>query len=251
MDHPNLEGKRVLVTGASGGIGRAIAIAAGRHGANVAIAARRTERLEDVAGEIRREGGSALVLPADFLSEDEIIATVARAAAEWEGLDILVNSAGVARQSNLMDGDSADWSEMWQINVFALATASREALRFFPDSGGQILNLSSMSGHRVPGRGGFYAATKFAVRAMTEGLRQELRHAGNLTRVGSLSPGFVDTELLDDYFASGDSPLKKEEAIRFPIIQPAEVAHIALQQLTMPPNVDMTDVLFRPTGQAT
>ncbi len=246
----NLDGKTALVTGASSGIGRAIAIALGREGVRVALCARRRERLEEVAEIIGSAGGESWIEVADFFQVNEIDAAVRGAAGHWGGrLDILINSAGVGRQAKLMDGDTGDWREMLDLNVLALAVASREALKFFPKSGGDIVNMSSMSGHRVPGRGGFYAATKFAVRAMTEGLRQELRLAGDLTRVSSVSPGFVDTELLDDYFKAGTGGVARYEAIQYPILRPEEIAAIVLRQLTMPRTVEITDVLMRPTAQ--
>jgi NADP-dependent 3-hydroxy acid dehydrogenase YdfG len=245
-----LEKKRVLVTGASSGIGRAIALAIGNSGGRVALCARRVDRLEKVAEEIRSSGGEAGVIAADFFEEQQIIDALAEASTRFGGLDILVNSAGIGRQATLMEGKTGDWIEMMNLNILALAIASREAIPYFPDGGGHIVNISSLSGHRVPGRGGFYSATKFAVRAMTEGLRQELRIAGNLTRVSSISPGFVETELLDDYFQSGNSGMTKEEAIQFPIMKPEDIAAIAIHQLTAPANVDITDVLVRPTQQA-
>lgn len=244
----SLQKKRAFITGASSGIGRAIAVALAEAGARVVLCARRRERLEAVANSVRECGGEAEVVVTDLLEEEQIVNSLADAAEKWDGLDILVNSAGVARQASLVDGATSDWREMMQVNILALAIVSREALRYFPEKGGQILNLCSMSGHRVPGRGGFYSPTKFAVRAMTEGLRQELRLAGNPTRVSCLSPGFVDTELLDDYFRVGG--LKKEDAIPFPILQPEDIAELALRQLTAPAHVDITDVLVRPTEQA-
>ena len=108
-----------------------------------------------------------------------------------------------------------------------------------------------MSGHRVPGKGGFYAATKFAVRAMTEGLRQELRASGNLTRVSSISPGFVDTELLDLYFNDSDDRSSKYDRIGYPLLQPEEIAELVIHQLTMPATAEVTDILVRPTAQTT
>ncbi len=246
-----LSGKRAFVTGASSGIGRAIAVALAEHGADVVVCARRQRRLAEVVSEIESAGGSACGIVADFTDEAKIIDAIsAGAEAEGGGLDILVNSAGLARQASLVDGEYSDWADMMNLNVLGLATACREALKFFPDTGGQILNLCSMSGHRVPGRGGFYSATKFAVRAMTEGLRQELRLAGNHTRVSCISPGFVDTELLDEYFASASSPLSRDEAIKFPILKAEDIAALAIHQLTAPEHVDITDVLLRPTHQA-
>ena len=94
-----------------------------------------------------------------------------------ERLDILVNSAGLAYLSRICDGNPSDWEEMWRVNVHALGICSQLSLAHFPESGGHILNLSSMSGHRVPPTGGFYASTKFAVRAVSEALRADLRTA--------------------------------------------------------------------------
>jgi NADP-dependent 3-hydroxy acid dehydrogenase YdfG len=244
-----LKGKAAFVSGASSGIGRAIARALTAEGVRVTLCARRRDRLEEVAESIRAGGGEAQIESADFFQVNEIDSAIRGAADHWGGLDILINSAGIARQAMLMDGDTNDWREMLNLNVLALAVASREALKYFPDGGGHIVNLSSMSGHRVPGRGGFYAATKFAVRAITEGLRQELRIAGNATRISSVSPGFVDTEMLDDYFKDGTGGVKKYDAIGYEILKPEEVAAVVIRQLTMPQSAEITDVLIRPTAQ--
>lgn len=249
--HTSLAGKAVFVSGGSSGIGAAIALALGEQGARVTICARRMERLEAVADRICAAGGRAQVVAADFSHPTAIEEAVGFAADHWGGqLDVLVNAAGVALQASLSAGDTADWSAMLNINVLALAVASREALKFFPpQTGGDVINISSMSGHRVPGRGGFYSATKFAVRAMTEGLRQELRQAGDLTRVGSVSPGFVETELLDRYFESAGAD--RYQAIEYPILRPEEVARVVVDMLSLPRTAEITDVLMRPSQQAT
>ncbi len=251
MDVPNqstLTGKAAVVTGASSGIGRAIALALAAEGARVTLCARRREVLETIANEARALGGEAQVLTADFQHVNEIDSAIEGAADHWSGLDILINCAGIARQAMLRDGDTQDWRDMLEVNVLGLAVASREALKHFPEAGGHIVNLCSMSGHRVPGRGGFYAATKFAVRAMTEGLRQELRHAGNLTRVSQVSPGFVETPMLDEYFESAGTT--RAEAIAYPILRTEEIATVVLGLLKLPENAEITDVLLRPTQQA-
>lgn len=247
----SLKDKVALVTGASSGIGRAIAHAIAANGGKVALCARRKDRLESIAEDIRANGGEAVSIPVDLFEQAEIIKAVETTTESFGGsIDILINSAGIARQAQLIDGDSKDWQEMMNLNVLSLAIITQEALKHFPENGGQIINLCSMSGHRVPGRGGFYSATKFAVRAMTEGLRQELRLQGNLTRVSCISPGFVETELLDDYFKNSDSGMSREQAIQYPILKPEDVAEVAIHQLTAPINVDITDVLLRPTEQA-
>jgi len=246
----SLQGKKALVTGASSGIGQAIATALSQEGASVALLARREDRLAKLAKTIGENGGIAYSIPVDLARTDLTQDAVHMAASSLEGLDIVINAAGVGRQAKLIDGDINDWKTMLDINVIALSVVTREALPYFPNEGGHILNISSMSGHRVPGKGGFYAATKFAVRAITEGLRQELRADGNQTRVSGISPGFVDTELLDDYF-SGGSDNAKYDAIGYPILKPEEIAELVIHQLTMPKTAEVTDILVRPTAQAT
>ena len=164
-------------------------------------------------------------------------------------LDILVNSAGLAYLSRLTDGDPALWEEMWQVNVHALSLCCQLALPLFPKTSGQILNLSSMSGHRVPPTGGFYAATKFAVRAVSEALRAELKTAGSSVRVSTLSPGFVDTPLLEKYFAGREDQLKQtRESIK--MLTPESIAASALHVLTSPPDVEINDIMMRSADQA-
>ena len=251
MNPSPLSGKNALITGASSGIGRAIALALAEHGVSTALFARRKERLEEVAEKASKTGSRASIFVVDLSDPAETGTAVTHAAEEFGGIDILINAAGVALQAGLSNGEFEDWKTMIDINVLGLANVSRHALLHFPDSGGHILNLSSMSGHRVPGKGGFYAATKFAVRAMTEGLRQELRAAGSLTRVSSISPGFVDTELLDIYFANADDETCKYDRIGYPLLKPEEIAELVIHQLTLPATAEVTDILVRPTAQAT
>lgn len=247
----SLSGRKALVTGASSGIGRAIALALGHEGASVALLARREERLSEVSAEIIAAGGNAFSVPVDLAKTDLTQDAVHMAASGLDGLDILINAAGVGRQAKLIDGEIDDWKTMLDINVLALSIVTKAALPYFPGEGGHVVNISSMSGHRVPGKGGFYAATKFAVRALTEGLRQELRAAGNLTRVSSVSPGFVDTELLDEYFSSSAGDTAKYEAIGYPVLKPEDIADLVIHQLKMPAAAEVTDILVRPTAQAT
>ncbi|MEM8954244.1 MAG: SDR family NAD(P)-dependent oxidoreductase [Verrucomicrobiota bacterium] len=243
-----MEGKAAVVTGASSGIGRAVAEALVLKGAKVTLVSRREVVLEEMAVGL---GGSevAQVWAADVGQDGEVVAMVEGAAAQWNGmLDILVNAAGVGRASLLSTGKTSDWLAMWEANVMGTAVASREVLKFFPeDTGGHIVNVCSLSGHRVPGRGGFYAATKFAVRAMTEGLRQEMRLSGSRTRVSQVSSGFVDTPLLADYFKHmGTTP---EEAVKYPMLKASDIAAVVLDLLEKPAHVEVNDVMVRPAEQ--
>ena len=136
----------------------------------------------------------------------------------------MVNCAGVAYLSRIIDGNPADWEDMWRVNVFALTLCCQLSLRHFPHEGGRIVNVSSMSGHRVPPTGGFYAPTKFAVCAVTEALRLELKSAGLPVQVSCVSPGFVDTPLLELYFRGREDDLQKTKET-MAMLAPEDVAH--------------------------
>ena len=227
--------KTALVTGASSGIGKAIASALLDQGMTVIGLCRSVDQLPD----------GVKPLACDLRNESAI-----KAAFETlEELDILVNSAGLAYLSRICDGNPSDWDEMWRVNVHALGLCSQLSLALFPEGGGHILNLSSMSGHRVPPTGGFYASTKFAVRAISEALRAELKNSGNKTRISCLSPGFVDTPLLDKYFAGREDQLAETRA-NIDMLTPEAIADAALHILTSPASVEINDVLLRSADQA-
>jgi len=229
-----LTGKTALVTGASSGMGYAIAEQLQKAGANVLGLCRNTANLPE----------GVTPLACDLSDPSQIDS----AFAEINHLDILINNAGIAILSGISNGDPADWETMWKVNVHALAICSQKALTLFLESGGQIVNISSMSGHRVPQSGGFYAPTKFAVRAISDALRSELRSVGNQTRVACLSPGFVDTPLLDIYFKGREDQLEKTKS-SMKMLTPEDVAESVMQILKTPSHVDITDILLRCTEQ--
>jgi NADP-dependent 3-hydroxy acid dehydrogenase YdfG len=163
-------------------------------------------------------------------------------------LDGLVNCAGVAYLSRIIDGNPADWEEMWRVNVMALSLCCQLSLKHFPESGGRIVNVSSMSGHRVPPSGGFYAPTKFAVRAITDSLRAELKSAQSRVQVACVSPGFVDTPLLDSYFRGREQSLQQTRAA-MKMLEARDVAWAILTILEAPPHVEVGDILMRSAEQ--
>lgn len=244
-----LAGKVVLVTGASSGIGAAIARRLAAAGCRVAICARRGDRLQELADSLRSNGTEVLVKTADLSQESDILAVFGAIRQQWGGVDILINNAGLGKKAPLMTGDTAAWREMLEINVLALCICTREAIQDMQSRGdrGHILHISSLSGHRVPSISGLYSGTKFAVRSLTEGLRQELRSAGSGIRVSSISPGYVQTEFAEKYH---QSPEKAAETYgRFPVLQPADIAAAVYYSLSQPEYVEVHDILLRPTEQ--
>lgn len=230
-----LQGKKILLTGASSGIGKAIATRLLEAGTEVIGLCRSIEQVPDGVAAIR----------CDLTEPDQIAAAFALV----DELDILINNAGIAYLSPISSGDPDQWEEMWKINVKAVALCSQKALEVFPEAGGHIINISSMSGHRVPPTGGFYAATKFAVRALTDSLRAELKKAGSQTRVSAISPGFVDTPLLDRYFEGREDQLEETRA-EMKMLSAEDIAASVLHILRAPAGVEINDLLLRSADQA-
>lgn len=247
-----LAGRTALVTGASSGIGEETARALAGAGAALVLAARRRDRLDALAAALQGTGAAVLVVPTDVRREEDVVACVAAARERFGGVDILVNNAGLGRAAPIGSGATAAWREMLEVNVLGLAVATREALRDMDRRGvaGHVVNVASMAAHRVPGpESAMYAATKFAVRALTEGLRQELRARGSAARVSLVSPGYVETEFAD-VFAGRDGATEALKArLGHEMLRVADVARAILWVVTQPPHVEVHDVLVRPTPQ--
>lgn len=243
-------GQVALVTGASSGIGEAIARRLAAAGYRLAICARRQERLDQLAADLRAAGAKVLTQPADLRHEPDMLKLFQTIRDTWGGVDVLINNAGLGHQESLMSGKTEAWREMLEVNVLALCVCTREAIQDMQRQGdsGHIVHISSMSAHRVPAGSGVYSATKFAVRSLTEGLRQELRAAGSAIRVSAISPGFVETEFAEKYH---QSPEKANEVYgQFPVLQPDDIAAAVWYALSQPDYVQVHDILVRPTLQA-
>ncbi|MEC7857180.1 MAG: SDR family NAD(P)-dependent oxidoreductase [Verrucomicrobiota bacterium] len=236
-----LKNKTALITGASSGIGAACAKALANNGAKVVLTGRNQTSLEQLSEEI---GGRYMV--ADISQNDEVIKLFDEIG---ESIDILVNNAGIAPKASIIEGKIESFEDLLRVNVLAVVHCCQLAIKKFdPSTGGQIINISSMSGHRVPPSGGFYAATKFAVRAITEALRYELKIQKNKTRVSMISPGFVDTPLLDNYFKGSEEKLS-ELRERLEMLKPEDVANSLIHILESPNHVEIGDIMMRPRDQ--
>lgn len=241
-DREPLSGRRVLVTGASAGIGEATARALAARGARVGLLARRAERLEALAAELP----GAVTLAADLTDDDAATGAVHAAAEALGGLDAVVNAAGVFHAGAVTggageQGDPDGWREMFALNVVALLVVTRAAAGHLErGTDPAVVNVSSMSGRRVPtAAGAVYAASKHAVHAASEGLRMELAPRG--VRVTTVSPGFVRTGIVDDWpegplrdrftermAAAGLDPSAVADAVVHVLSGPAQVVEYAL-----------------------
>ncbi|MBD0336743.1 MAG: SDR family NAD(P)-dependent oxidoreductase [Cyanobacteria bacterium Co-bin13] len=238
-----------MITGASSGIGRAIAQRLSQLGYRLALCARRQDRLLSLQQELQADGPEVLIQSVDLRQEADILAFFQAVRERWGGVDVLINNAGLGHKQSLMTGNTEDWREMLEVNVLALCICTREATHDMraKDGQGHILHISSMSGHRVPGGSGMYSATKFAVRSLTEGLRQELRAEGLDIRVSSVSPGFVETEFAEKYHQSFEKA--QDLYSKYPVLQPEDVADAVAYILSQPEHVQVHDLLVRPTRQ--
>jgi 17beta-estradiol 17-dehydrogenase / 3beta-hydroxysteroid 3-dehydrogenase len=245
-----LDGRSIVVTGASSGIGAETVRALARAGASLTIGARREVRLRTLADELVAAGARVAVQPADMRQEADIVRLFAVARERFGGIDALVNNAGLGRRAPLSSSPSEPWREMLEVNVLGLCIATREAIEDMERRGvaGHVVHVSSMAGHRIPGPdSGLYAATKFAVRALTEALRQELRARKSPIRVTAVSPGHVLSEFAEVF--TGRAGADQEIANRLRILEPRDVADAILWVVTRPPHVEVHDVLVRPTAQ--
>jgi clavulanate-9-aldehyde reducatase len=239
----DLRGRRVLITGASSGIGAATARTVAAAGAYVALLARRAERLRALADET---GGVAV--PADVTDRASVVAAVEAAAETCGGLDAVVNNAGVMRPGTIADADPDDWRSMLDVNVLGLLHVTQACIPHLRAAGGgNIVNLSSMSGRRLASATStVYSATKFAVHTISDGLRREL-HADRI-RVSIIAPGFVETPLftdLDDTDLRAEMERKQAELGLTPEAVAAQVSHV----LAAPPEVTVHEVALLSTDQ--
>jgi NADP-dependent 3-hydroxy acid dehydrogenase YdfG len=241
----NLRQRSIVVTGASSGIGAAVVRALATEGARLTIGARRADRLEAIA---REAGGEIAVVRTDMRVEADVVRLVSTARERFGGVDALVNNAGLGRKAPVSSAPTELWREMLETNVLGLLVATREAIQDMERRGvaGHVVHVSSMAAHRVPGPdSGVYAGTKFAVRAITEGLRQELRARQSPIRVSCVSPGYVDTEFPDVFVGPGGTA--QRPAVK--TLDADDVARAIVWVLSQPAHVEVHDVLVRPTAQ--
>ena len=241
-----IEGKVVAITGASSGIGEATALLLAERGAKVVLGARGSDRLKALADRIAASGGEAVYARTDVKRREDLSNLVGLAIERYGKLDVLVNNAGVAPISLLDELRVEDWEEMIDVNLKGVLYGIAAALPIFRRQGfGHFVNVISTAGIQIIPTMAVYAGTKNAVRTITEGLRQE---AGDKLRVTGISPGFVNTNLAD----SMTNPEVKSQIIDQMdkmAIPPAAIARAIAFAIEQPADVDVNEIVIRPTAQ--
>jgi len=240
-----IEGKVVVITGASSGLGEAAARHLSRHGARLVLGARRIERLQALAEELAL-GGEAAV-PTDVTQIGQVRALVDTAVRLHGRIDVMINNAGLMPQALLEKLQVSDWDRMIDVNIKGVLYGIAAALPHMQaQKSGHFVNVSSVAGHKVGIGAAVYAATKFAVRALSEGLRQEVKPYNIRTTV--ISPGAVATELPDSVTDPQAAARVRAfyEASAIPADSFARAVAFAISQ---PDDVDINEILYRPTRQ--
>jgi NADP-dependent 3-hydroxy acid dehydrogenase YdfG len=241
-----IEGKVVVITGASSGIGEATAALLAGRGAKLVLGARRSDLLEALVDRIAWAGGEAIYARTDVTRRDDLMNLVKVARARFGKLDVLISNAGIGPISLLDDLCVEDWEQMIDINLKGVLYGIAAALPVFREQGfGQFVNVISTAGLKIVPQQAVYAATKNAVRTLTEGLRQE---AGDKLRVTSISPGFVHT----DFAQSTTNPTVKAQILQARdkiAIPPDAIARSIAFAIEQPEEVDVNEIVIRPTAQ--
>jgi NADP-dependent 3-hydroxy acid dehydrogenase YdfG len=249
----SLDGTVALVTGASSGIGEATARALASHGAKVAVAARRLERLERLASEIGGQGHTALAIQSDVTDQAQAIAAVDRTVDELGGLDILVNNAGQMLLGPIEDAPTEEWDRMIDLNLKGLINTTHAALPHLLSAAensergcADVVNISSVAGRLARAGSAVYNLTKHGVGAFSESFRQEF--AARKVRSSIIEPGAVDTEL-SDHIRDGVREQVRQRFADIQMLEAADVADAIAYAVTQPWHVSLNEVLIRPTEQ--
>lgn len=245
---PNIQDKVVIITGASSGIGEAAAKELASKGAKLVLAARREERLKNIQEQIRNSGGEAIYKVTDVTSHEQMEELAAYALKEFGKIDVLVNNAGLMPQAFLFKKKIEEWDKMIDVNIKGVLYAIAAVLPSMRErKSGHIINLSSVAGHNIYPGGTVYCGTKHAVRAISEGLRQEEAISGTNIRVTNVSPGAVNSELLD----TTTDPESKAGLDEFykTAIDADHIARAITFAMEQPADVAINEMIIRPTVQ--
>jgi NADP-dependent 3-hydroxy acid dehydrogenase YdfG len=243
-----IKDKVAIITGASSGIGYATALALSKAGAKVAIGARRTEKLADLESKIKENNGEVYSQKLDVTKNDECVSFVNNVLEKWGSVDILVNNAGLMPLSFVKNLKIDEWDQMIDVNIKGVLYCTGAVVtHMLEKKSGHIVNISSVAGRIVFPAGSVYCATKHAITAFSEGLREELSVRKNI-RVTCIEPGVVSTELTNTIT---DESLQGfvENAKKMETLQADDIANAILYAVESPSHVNVNEILIRPTTQ--
>jgi NADP-dependent 3-hydroxy acid dehydrogenase YdfG len=241
----NVENKVVIITGASSGIGEATGKLLAKNGAKVVLGARRTEKLEKIVEDIRSSGDTAEFKAVDVTNRQDMKAFIHFALDEFGRVDVIYNNAGVMPLSPMNALKVEEWDNMINVNIHGVLNGIAAGLPIMEaQGGGQFINTASIGAHVVVPTGAVYCATKYAVWAISEGLRQESKNI----RVTTISPGVVETELGSDITEESAKDALKE--FRKIALTSDAIARAVLYAVSQPDDVDVNEVIVRPTASA-
>jgi NADP-dependent 3-hydroxy acid dehydrogenase YdfG len=243
----NIKDKVVIITGASSGMGEAAAKHLATLGATVVLGARRADKIEKLAKDINETGGKALSIKADVTNLDEVKNLVDTAVKQFGRVDVIINNAGVMPLSPMDRLNVEEWNTMIDVNIKGVLNGIAAVLPYMKEQkSGQIINTSSVAGHKVFNGSAVYSATKYAVRALTEGLRMEIKPYNIRTTI--VCPGAVKTELLE-HISEADIQQANKDYVGEVGISPDSFARVVAFAISQPEDVDINEVIFRPTAQ--
>lgn len=243
-----MDGKVVIITGATSGIGEATAKLLAKNGATVVITGRRKDRLDKIAQEIEQSGGKVLSIDTDVTKRESVEQMVNKVIKEYGRVDILFNNAGVMLLGPVVEADLTDWQRMIDTNLYGLLFCTNAVLpQMVKQKSGHIVQTSSVAGRTARKGSAVYNATKWAVNGFTEGLRQELLQYNIRTTL--IEPGMVATELRDHI--THEITKKDINAVADSIrqLQSEDIARAVLYAVSQPDYVDVNEILIRPTDQ--
>jgi len=240
----NVENKVIAITGASSGIGEATAKLLAENGAKVVLGARRTEKLEKIVEEIHQQGGTAEFKAVDVTNREDVKAFIHFVLDKFGRIDVIFNNAGVMPLSPMNALKVEEWDNMINVNINGVLNGIAAGLPIMEaQGGGQIINTASIAAHIVAPTSAVYSATKYAVWAISEGLRQESKNI----RVTIISPGVVETELGSDITDEPAKGFLKE--LRKTALTSDAIARAVLYAVSQPDDVDVNEVIVRPIRQ--
>jgi NADP-dependent 3-hydroxy acid dehydrogenase YdfG len=243
----NLKEKVVVVTGASTGIGKAIAIKLAENGVKVVLGARNIEQLEKVVEEIKSNGGEAVFVKTDVSNKADLVQLVNAAITQYGKLDVIVNNAGIARISRIDELDTDGWDEMIDINIKGTLYGMAAVIPVFKkQQSGHIVNIISTSGIKIVPTQGVYAGTKNAVRTIAEAFRQE---SDGSIRITGISPGYIKTDFAVKSVNTEEMKTAASTAVEVLAISPEAIANAVIYAISQPKDVEVGDIVIRPSKQ--